>query len=179
MLIVAIVVAVVIAGLSFAMSSQPDSFRMERSRLINAPADRLFGLVNDFRQWQQWSPWEKLDPAMQRTFTGPASGAGSSYAWAGNRKAGEGRMVIRESQPSDRVAIDLHFLKPFKASNLTEFTFTPEASGTRVTWTMSGANTAVTRAMSLVASMDKMVGKDFERGLANLADVAEASRVTS
>jgi carbon monoxide dehydrogenase subunit G len=148
-------------------------FEMSRSTTINAPADRVHSLLNDFREWQQWSPWEGLDPDLKRTFTGPATGVGSHYAWAGNKKAGEGTMEITESTPSS-VAIDLEFLKPFKASNVTAFDLTEAGSGTtRVNWTMTGTRGVV---MGLMGKLffDKAIGKDFDKGLAQLKAAAES-----
>lgn len=148
-------------------------FSMSRSTTVNAPTDRVHGLVDDFRAWQQWSPWEGLDPALQRTYSGPASGVGSRYHWSGNRKAGEGEMEIVESTPS-RVAVDLQFLKPFKARNLTTFELEQVGGGhTRVVWTMTGRRNHV---MSLAGKLffDKSIGKDFDRGLASLKAAAEA-----
>lgn len=148
-------------------------FEMSRSTTINAPADRVHSLLNDFREWQQWSPWEGLDPDLKRTFTGPATGVGSHYAWAGNKKAGEGTMEITESTPSS-VAIDLEFLKPFKASNVTAFDLTEAGSGTtRVNWTMTGTRGLI---MGLMGKLffDKAIGKDFDKGLAQLKAAAES-----
>lgn len=148
-------------------------FEMSRSTTINAPADRVHSLLNDFREWQQWSPWEGLDPDLKRTFTGPATGVGSHYAWAGNKKAGEGTMEITESTPSS-VAIDLEFLKPFKASNVTAFDLTEAGSGTtRVNWTMTGTRGVM---MGLMGKLffDKAIGKDFDKGLAQLKAAAES-----
>lgn len=148
-------------------------FEMSRSTTINAPAARVHSLLNDFREWQQWSPWEGLDPDLKRTFTGPATGVGSHYAWAGNKKAGEGTMEITESTPSS-VAIDLEFLKPFKASNVTAFDLTEAGSGTtRVNWTMTGTRGVI---MGLMGKLffDKAIGKDFDKGLAQLKAAAES-----
>ena len=148
-------------------------FSMSRSTTVDAPADRVHGLVDDFHHWPQWSPWEGLDPAMERTYAGPPSGVGSVYRWSGNRKAGQGAMEIVESTPA-RVAIDLQFLKPFKARNLTTFELEQVGGGhTRVVWTMSGRRNPV---MALAGRLffDRAVGKDFDRGLASLKAAAEA-----
>ncbi len=165
--------AVVLLALLVAIATRPDTFRVERSTMIAAPSDVVFDLVNDFDQWSRWSPWEKLDPNMTRTITGAPSGVGAVYRWSGNNKAGEGRMAITESALGERIVIDLQFERPFKSTNLTEFTFRPAADSVGVTWAMSGKHTLPSKAMSLVASMDKMVGKDFEEGLAKLKSVAE------
>lgn len=148
-------------------------FEMSRATTINAPADRVHSLLNDFRAWQQWSPWEGLDPDLKRTFTGPATGVGSRYAWAGNKQAGEGTMEITESTPTS-VAIDLEFLKPFRASNVTAFDLTEVGSGTtRVNWTMTGTRGVI---MGLMGKLyfDKAIGKDFDKGLAQLKAAAES-----
>ena len=147
-------------------------FSMSRSTTIDAPTDRVHGLVDDFREWQQWSPWEGLDPDLERSYQGPATGVGSHYRWSGNRKAGEGAMEIVESTPS-RVAVDLQFLKPFKARNLTTFDLVQVGGGhTRVVWTMSGHRNPV---MSLAGKLffDRAIAKDFDRGLASLKAAAE------
>lgn len=150
----------------------PD-FAMSRSTTINAPADRVHFHLNDFREWQQWSPWEGLDPNLERTFTGPGTGVGSHYGWAGNKKAGEGTMEIIESTPS-RVEIALEFLVPFKASNVTTFELASAGAGaTHVTWHMTGKRNIV---MSLMGKLffDKAIGQDFDKGLAQLKAVSEA-----
>ncbi len=146
-------------------------FSMSRATTVDAPPERVHALVYDFREWQRWSPWEGLDPDLRRTYTGPEQGVGSHYAWTGNKKAGEGTMEIIESTPST-VAVDLRFLKPFKATNVTRFDLVPLDSGTRVTWTMTGERGAI---MSLMGKLyfDKTIGADFERGLASLKAEAE------
>lgn len=150
----------------------PD-FVMSRSTTINAPADRVHSHLNDFREWQAWSPWEGLDPDLKRTYTGPATGVGSHYAWAGNKKAGEGTMAIISSTPS-RVEIALEFLAPFKATNVTNFELTPVGAGaTEVIWHMAGQRGIV---MSVAGKLffDKAIAKDFDKGLAQLKGVSEA-----
>jgi Polyketide cyclase / dehydrase and lipid transport len=148
-------------------------FSMSRSTTVDAPTGRVHGLVDDFREWRQWSPWEGLDPDLERTYSGPSSGVGSRYRWSGNRRAGQGEMEILESTPS-RVSVDLRFLKPFKARNLTTFDLEQVGGGhTRVVWTMSGTRSLV---MSLAGRLffDRSIGKDFDRGLASLKAAAEA-----
>jgi hypothetical protein len=148
-------------------------FTMSRSTTVDAPTDRVHGLVDDFREWQQWSPWEGLDPHLERTYSGPSSGVGSRYHWSGNNKAGEGEMEIVESTPT-RVAVDLRFLKPFKAHNVTTFDLEQVGGGhTRVVWTMSGARNPV-MALAGRLFLDRSIGKDFDRGLAALKAAAEA-----
>lgn len=151
---------------------QPGAFRIARALTIQASPEALFALVDDFRAWTQWSPWEKLDADLQRTYAGPNAGRGAVYAWEG-RKAGTGRMEILQSRPGRRIVIQLVFLKPMKATNLAEFTFEPDGDATRVTWSMSGRHTMVTRLMHSVLGLDKMVGKDFEAGLASLKSIAD------
>jgi hypothetical protein len=148
------------------------SFTMTRSTTVGAPPERVHPLLEDFREWQRWSPWEGVDPDLQRTYTGPARGVGSHYAWSGNRKAGEGTMEITSSSPTE-VVVDLRFLKPFKATNVTRFDLTPvTGDGTRLAWTMTGERNPV---MSLMGRLffDKAIGKDFDRGLASLKAAAE------
>lgn len=170
---IAIAVIVVIAGILAFAATRPDSFSVQRSTTIRAPADKVYALVNDFHRWSEWSPWEKLDPAMQRTFGGPAAGPGSSYAWTGNSKVGAGRMEILKAVPSSQVEIQLDFIKPFEGHNIAEFTLTPQGETTQVVWVMRGPATFVTKLMGVFVSMDSMIGKDFEAGLANMKAAAE------
>ncbi|WP_053231907.1 SRPBCC family protein [Sandaracinus amylolyticus] len=153
-------------------SRKPSSFRIERKKLIAAKPDVIFPKLEDLHRWTEWSPWEKLDPALQRTYGGSERGVGATYAWKGNNKAGEGRMEIVESQPSERVALKLQFIKPFPATNTTVFTLTPSGEGTEVSWTMEGENTFMGKLFSVFADMDAMIGKDFDEGLANLERAA-------
>lgn len=170
--IAVIVVVAVVVVLALA-ASRPDSFRVERTTRIQAPPEKVYALIEDFHLWPQWSPFEKLDPDMKRTFSGAAKGQGAVYAWAGNGKAGEGRMEITEVTPATRLTIALDFLKPFKANNTAEFTLLPRDGGTEVTWAMYGPTPFVAKIMHLFFSMDSMVGKDFEAGLANLKRLSE------
>ena len=151
-----------------------DTYTVQRSAAIDAPAGRIYAELVDFHRWPAWSPWEDLDPAMQRSYAGPAQGAGAVYAWSGNRKAGEGSMKITHVVEPHRLDIALLFEKPFRAHNEIRFELAPEGSGTLVTWTMTGRRTFATRVMGLVRSMDSMVGRDFEKGLARLKAVVEA-----
>ena len=148
------------------------TFHVSRETTVAAPPERLHDLINDFHEWQKWSPWEGLDPAMDRAYAGPASGVGATYAWKGNRQAGEGRMEIIESEPQ-RIGVDLLFAAPMKAHNRVDFTLTPTADGTKVTWAMSGPQNIVMRVMSKFWSMEKMIGPDFEKGLGQLKRAAE------
>ena len=170
-----IVVIAVVLGAVIAM--QPEDYKVTRSATYNAPAEKIFEQVNDFRKWDAWSPWAKIDPAMKTTYSGPVSGVGSSYAWIGNSEVGEGKMTISESRPSDFVKIDLDFIQPFASKNVTEFTIKPDGGKTNVTWTMKGKNNLMSKAFGLVMSMDKMIGGDFEKGLAQMKPIVEAAPV--
>lgn len=152
---------------------KPSVFRVVRSTTINAPPAKVFGYLNDFHRWGDWSPWERLDPNLQRTFTGPQSGVGSAYAWEGNKKVGQGRMEITESTAPSKVSLDLQFIKPFKGQNVTDFILEPSGSGTKLTWDMHGPNQCIGRIMQVFCDMDAMIGKDFEQGLSNLKAAAE------
>lgn len=169
-----LVVAALIVVFVIVVSLQPNDFRISRSTTIGAPAAVVFPHVNDFHQWSAWSPWENLDPKMKRTFSGPASGVGSVYAWDGNSQVGAGQMTITESRPGDLIAINLEFTKPMADRCPTEFKFEPSGGQTRVTWTMSGKYNFISKAMCLFMSMDKMVGTPFEQGLAKLKQLSEA-----
>ena len=155
-------------------ATKPNEFHVSRSATIEAAPDQLFSPINDFHSWARWSPWEKRDPAMQRTHSGAASGQDAIYAWSGNNDVGQGRMEIEESTPPSKVVIKLDFLKPFEAHNTAEFTLVPAGNGTTVTWSMHGPANLMTKVMSIFMTMDKTVGKDFEEGLSNLKRVAEA-----
>jgi len=154
-------------------ASKPNAFRIERSASIDAPPERVFALIVDFRQWGGWSPWEKLDPDLKRSYSGAASGRGAVYEWQGNNKVGQGRMEIVESVPARRVAIKLDFLKPFEAHNIAEFTLEPRSGATRITWAMHGPNLFMSKVMGTVMNIDRMVGSQFEEGLANMKALAE------
>jgi carbon monoxide dehydrogenase subunit G len=170
-----IAVAVVVVGLVIVVAMQPADFRYERSATMSAPSSAVFDQVNDFRRWTAWSPGEKLDPQLKRTYEGAATGAGAIYSWSGNKHVGEGRMTITDSRPSDLIRIKLEFLRPFKATNASEFAFQPEGNQTRVTWSMTGRNGFISKAFCLLVNMDKMIGRDFEKGLANMKAVVEGS----
>lgn len=149
-----------------------DTFRYERSITIAAPPERIAPLVEDLHAWTRWSPWDKLDPAMERSYSGAEKGVGAAYAWSG-KKAGAGSMRITAATPA-QITLALEFLRPFKAQNTVEFTFTPSEGGTRVTWAMSGPRTFMSKLFGLFMNMEKMIGKDFEAGLASLKAAAEA-----
>lgn len=148
------------------------TYSVSRSTVLPAPAKDVFPLVNSFREWPKWSPWETVDPDMKRTYSGAEFGAGARYAWSGNRKAGSGNMEIVESQEPDVIRIRLEFTKPFPGVNPTIFTFVPEGGGTRVTWAMTGEHKGIGKVFALFMNMDKIVGGDFEKGLASLAAAA-------
>ena len=170
---IGIAVVVIIAAVLALAAPRPDTFRVERSTTIKAPPEKVYALIDDFHQWQQWSPWERLDPAMKRQHGGAAKGKGALYGWEGNKEVGKGQMEITEATPPSRVVIKLDFLAPFEAHNTAEFVLVPQGDATTVTWAMFGPNLFIGKVMSLFASMDSLVGKDFERGLANLKAVAE------
>ena len=170
---IAIVVAALIAGVLVFAATRPDNFRVERSVTIKAPPEKIYPYFDDFNRWAAWSPWEKLDPAMKRSFSGPPAGKGSVYSWEGNSKVGEGRMEILESSPSSKLLIKLDFIKPFEGHNTTEYTLVPSGGMTQVTWAMYGPAPYVSKLMGVFVSMDSMIGKDFEAGLANLKAAAE------
>jgi hypothetical protein len=164
---------VVVAGLAF-IASRPAEFRIERSAVVVAPPDVVFAMINDFHKWVEWSPYEKFDPDMKKTFTGPSAGPGANYAWSGNSKAGEGQITILESKPGELVRMQLEFTRPFACQNEVNFKLVPSAGGTQVSWIMDGKNNFVGKAFSTFMNMDAMVGKEFENGLANLDTLAQA-----
>jgi uncharacterized protein YndB with AHSA1/START domain len=171
--IVAGVVMVLVAGVLVYATTRPDAFRIERMASIKAPPDRIFALINDFRSWRSWSPYEKLDPNMKRSLSGAPSGKGAVYAWESEGKAGAGRMEITDAAPPSKVAIKLDFTKPFEAHNWAEFTLDPEGDTTTVTWAMHGPSPYIAKVMGIFVDMDHMIGRDFETGLANLKALAE------
>jgi hypothetical protein len=173
--IIIVALIVVIAAVLVLAATRPSSFRVERSAQISAPPEKILSLVNDFHQWGAWSPYEKLDPAMKRTYAGTAAGKGAVYEWEGNSKAGQGRMQIIDAAPT-RTAIQLDFIKPFEAHNIAAFTALAQGDGTRVTWSMEGSSPFIHKVVGLFLNMDKMVGGDFETGLANLKTLAEKAQ---
>ena len=167
--------AVIIVVLAVVVAMQPDDFRVTRSATVSAPAAVVFAQVNDLHKWEARNPWQKKDPAMKLTFDGPPAGPGASYSWAGNNEVGEGRLTITESRPGELVRLKLEFMKPFAATNTADFTFKPEGDKTAVTWSMEGKNNYLAKALHLVMNMDKMVGGEFEKGLADMKVAAEAA----
>jgi uncharacterized protein YndB with AHSA1/START domain len=167
--------AAIVVGLVIVIAMQPADFRVERSATIPGPPEEVFAQVNDFHAWKEWSPWAKLDPQSKETYEGSAAGTGAIFKWSGNNEVGEGMMTLTDSQPNDLIRIKLDFIRPFAATNTTEFTFKPEGDQTLVTWSMSGQNTFMSKAIHLVMDMDKMVGGNFEQGLAQMKSVVEAA----
>lgn len=167
-----ILVALIVVVLALA-ASKPDTFRIERSTTIAAPPAVVYPLISDFHNWQAWSPWERLDPNLKRTYSGAPSGTGAVYGWEGTPKVGSGRMEILQANAPSDVRIQLDFLKPFEAHNTAEFTLRSEGNGSRVTWAMYGPNPLMMRVMKLFMNMENMIGKDFESGLANMKGAAE------
>jgi uncharacterized protein YndB with AHSA1/START domain len=172
-IIIAILLAIAIAVVLILAATKPDTFRIERSATINAPAEKIFAVLSDFHQWTGWSPWEHRDPALKRTFGGAERGKGAVYAWEGNKNVGSGRMEILEANAPSKLVIKLDFFKPFEAHNTAEFTMLPQGSATNVHWLMRGPAPFMSKVMQVFMNFDKMVGKDFEEGLANLKQLTE------
>ncbi|ODT17319.1 MAG: polyketide cyclase [Kaistia sp. SCN 65-12] len=173
---IAIVAALLVVALGAVVAyaaTRPDRMRIARETRIQAPAEKIFPLIADFHDWRQWSPYEKLDPDMQRRYAGPESGQGAVYEWSGGGKAGAGRMEITEAATPSRIRIALDFTKPMRTSNVAEFALDADGDATRVTWSMDGPAPLVARVMGLFIDMDKLIGGDFETGLANLKRAAE------
>ena len=171
-IIIGVIVVLIVTLLVF-IATRSDQMHVERTAQINAPADIVFSIINDLHQWGLWSPYDKHDPQMQKTFEGPLTGPGASYAWNGNKNVGAGRLTIVDTKPGELVTMALEFTRPFACQNRVDFKLVPIAGGTQVSWIMEGKNTFFSKAMSLFISMDKMVGTDFEQGLVNLNAVAE------
>jgi hypothetical protein len=171
--IVAVVLAIGIAGILVVALTKPDTFRVERSLAMKARADAIYPLVADFHRWTGWSPYEERDPAMKRTYGGTAAGQGATYAWDGNNNVGAGHMEILEANASSKLRIKLDFERPFEGHNTAEFTFVPQGDATLVTWAMVGPAPFMSKLMQVFINMDNMIGKDFEAGLASLKRLAE------
>ncbi|MDE2244318.1 MAG: SRPBCC family protein [Bradyrhizobium sp.] len=169
--VVAVVLAIAIVLILAA--GKHASFNVERAITIAAPAERIFPLINDFHQWGSWSPWEKRDPAMKRSFRGPVSGAGAVYGWEGNNNVGSGRMEILEASAPSKIIIKLDFFKPFEGHNTAEFTMLPQGGTTHLSWVMRGPSSFISKLMQVFMNLDRMIGKDFEAGLANLKNLTE------
>jgi uncharacterized protein YndB with AHSA1/START domain len=171
--IVVVVLVVAAAAVVAYASTRPDSFRVQRTASIKAPPEKIFSLINDYRNWPQWSPYENRDPAMKRTYSGAATGKGAKYAWEGDRQVGTGEMEIIDTAPPRKVLIKLDFMKPFEAHNVAEFTLEPQGEATNVTWATHGPVPLMAKVMHMVMDIDKMVGTDFAAGLANMKAAAE------
>lgn len=173
--IIAVVLAIAIAIILILAATKPDSFSVQRTAVVKAPAEKIFPLIHSFHQWASWSPWENKDPAMKRTYSGVESGKGAAYAWDGNKNVGSGRMEILDATSPSKIVIKLDFFKPFEGHNTAEFTLLPgrDASTTKITWVMRGPASFMSRVMQVFMNFDKMIGKDFEAGLANLKRVTE------
>ena len=176
LLYIGLALAAIVVVLVAVVAMQPSEFRIVRSAAVSAPAAAVFAQVNDFHNWHAWDPWGKLDPASKNTFAGAAAGEGAIFTWAGNNKVGEGTMTLMESRPSERIRIKLEFRRPFKATNTAEFTFRPEGNQTVVEWSMSGRKDFMAKAFGLVMNMDKMVGGEFEKGLAQMKFLVETAK---
>jgi uncharacterized protein YndB with AHSA1/START domain len=173
LVIIAIVLAVAVAAVLIIAATKPSRFSVQRSAVINAPAEEVFPLISDFHEWRKWSPWEDRDPDLKRTYGGAERGKGAIYAWEGNRNVGSGRMEILEANSPSLVKIKLDFLKPFEAHNVAEFTMLPQGNATNLAWVMSGPAPFMSKVMQVFMSFDKMIGKDFETGLARIKSVSE------
>lgn len=171
---IALAIGVLIVIILVYAATRPDSFRVERSAVIEAPPEEIFTHLEDLHQWAAWSPWERKDPAMKRTHSGAARGTGAVYAWDGNDDVGHGSMEIIETVPPSRLVIRLDFIKPFEAHNIVEFALRPEGGSTNVVWSIHGPSPYVSKLMGLFFDMDALIGKDFEDGLARLKTLAEA-----
>lgn len=164
-----------IVAFAVIVATRPADYTVARSTTIAAPQEVVFDQVNELKKWEAWNPWGKLDPNMKLTYEGPASGVGASYSWAGNSQVGEGRLTITESRPNELIRFKLEFFKPMAGVSTTEFSFKPQLDNTEVTWTMTGKNNFIGKAMCLFMSMDKMIGGQFESGLADLKTVSETA----
>ena len=172
---VLVALGVIVAGALVVVATRPTEFRVTRTARIAAPPAAVFAQVNDFRKWDAWNPWAKIDPAMKQSYEGSPAGVGAVYTWVGNSQVGEGRMTLTESRPNELIRIKMEFFKPFAATSSAEFTFKPEGDQTLVTWSMEGRNNFMAKAVHLVMNMDRMIGGQFETGLAQMKAVTEAS----
>lgn len=171
--IIAIIFVLLIAGVLIFAATKPDVFQVRRTAHIKAPPEKVYALINDFKQWAAWSPWEKKDPGMKRSFSAITAGKGATYAWDGNKDVGKGSMAITEALPSSRIRLRLDFETPFEAHNSVTFILEARDGGTRLTWLMEGPVPYFAKIIHVFINMDRMVGTDFEAGLANLKSIAE------
>jgi uncharacterized protein YndB with AHSA1/START domain len=175
LIIVAVVIVVGVVGVLAVAATRPDTLKVQRSISIKAAPEKIFALINDFRAWPQWSPYETKDPNMQRTLSGADSGKGAVYEWNGDRNVGQGRMEIIDTAAPGKIAIKLDFIKPIEGHNIATFTMVANGDATEVTWTMEGPSPFIGKLMGVVINLDKMIGNDFESGLANLKRLTEQS----
>jgi len=174
---VLLVLVVLLGGAAAYVATRPDTYHVERSTTVDAPATTVFAQIDDFSVWKEWSPWEKKDPAMKRTLGTTTSGVGATYAWEGNKEVGKGKMTITASSPGEKVGEKLEMFEPFASTSDIAFTMQAESpTTTKVTWAMDGKHNFMSKAFSVIKPMDGMIGKDFEEGLANLKKVAEAKK---
>ncbi len=166
----------IIAGLAGYVALQPDTFRIERRMIVDAPPQEVFAQVNDFHKWDDWSPWAKLDPEATVAFEGPPAGPGAVFKWAGNDRVGQGSMTLVTSKPGEFIRIDVEFVKPFEGKSTSEFMFRPQGDRTQVIWASSGPMTFLTKAMCLIMNMEKVLGPDMEKGLVQMKAVAEGRK---
>jgi uncharacterized protein YndB with AHSA1/START domain len=171
---IVLILAAIVLVLAVIVAWRPSEFRIERTTVIAAPPAAVFAQVNDFHKWEAWNPWGKMDPAMKQAYEGAPAGVGAVYTWAGNRQVGEGRMTITESRPNDLIRVRLEFLKPVANTSLAEFTFKLQGTQTAVTWSMTGTNNFMAKAFHLVMNMDRMIGGQFDKGLADMKSTVEA-----
>ena len=168
-----LVLALALVAILVVAVFRPDTMHVARSATIAAPPSAVFAVVNDFRRWDDWSPWSKLDPEMKVNFEGPPIGVGAVYKWSGNNEVGEGSTTLVESVPDEKVGMKLAFVRPFPGESDVQFTFAPEGAGTKVTWEMSGHNSFAGKVIGLVMNCEKMVARQYDQGLSNLKAVAE------
>jgi hypothetical protein len=171
--IIAIVLAVAIAIVLILAATKPDGFSVQRAATMKATPEKIFSLINDFHRWGTWSPWENKDPGMKRSYSGADSGRGAIYAWDGNKNVGSGRMEILDASSPSKIVIKLDFFTPFEAHNTAEFTMLPQGDATNLAWVMHGPASFISKLMQVFMNLDKMIGKDFEIGLANLKRLTE------
>jgi uncharacterized protein YndB with AHSA1/START domain len=176
---VLVVVAAMMSAFAIVVALQPSDFRVTRTATISAPPAVVFDQVNELHKWEAWSPWAKRDPNVKNTFEGPSAGTGAMFGWAGNSEVGEGRMTIIESRPDEIIRLKLEFIKPFEDTSTAEFKFEPKDGRTMVTWSMYGENDFISKAFGLFMDMDKMIGGDFEQGLAQIKEIAETPAAPS
>ncbi len=169
---IAFALVILIAAILLYASRQPEQLHVERAILIKAPPEKIFAFINDFHRWEAWSPYNK-DPAMKKTYSGSNSGKGAHYAWVGNKDVGQGEITLVDSTPPHKLVFDLHMIKPFEGRNVAAFSLAPQADGTRVTWSLDDKHKLIHKIMCLFMNLDKMIGKDFEVGLARLKEIAE------